>query len=153
MHLYAEMTAQLMAIHHPDRLLSLGAIMSTTSEQYLPRGKLSLLWELFKPRPKKQPLDQAVNHLVQLCSKAGVAQYQEDAQKMEQRFRTYLQRSLYPEGAARQAAAVATATSRKQSLGKMICLRWLFMAQKTHFYLTLMESHWLKLFLKHVLNQ
>jgi len=43
------MIAQLMAIHHPDRLLSLGAIMSTTSEQHLPRGKLSLLWELFKP--------------------------------------------------------------------------------------------------------
>jgi len=42
------MIAQLMAIHHLDRLLSLSAIMSTSSEQHLPRGKISLLWELLK---------------------------------------------------------------------------------------------------------
>ncbi len=113
------MIAQLMAIHHPDRLLSLGAIMSTTSEAHLPRGKISVLWELFKPRPKNQTLDQAVNQLMNLCRKAGGTQYQEDTQIMEQRFRQYIQRSLYPEGAARQAAAVAVATSRKQLLGKI----------------------------------
>ena len=113
------MIAQLMAIHHPDRLLSLGAIMSTTSEPHLPRGKISVLWELFKPQPKEQTLDQAVNQLIKLCRKAGGAQYQEDTETMEQRFRLYLQRSFYPEGAARQAAAVAIATSRKQLLRKI----------------------------------
>jgi len=113
------MIAQLMAIHHPERLLSLSAIMSTTSEQHLPKGKISLLWELFKPQPKEQSLDQAVNQLMKLCLKAGGGKYREDSRTMEQRFRVYLERSYYPEGSARQAAAVASATPRKQLLSKI----------------------------------
>lgn len=110
------MIAQLMAIHHPERLLSLSAIMSTTSDQNLPKGKLSVLWELFKPQSKEQSFDQAVNRLIQLCSIAGGKKYQEDPQVMKKRFHAYLQRSHYTQGNERQAAAVAAATSRKQLL-------------------------------------
>jgi len=113
------MIAQLMAIHHPDRLLTLSAIMSTTSEEHLPRGKLSLLWELFKPQPKEQSLEQSVNRLMQLCTKAGGEKYREDPQTMEKRFRVYLQRAYYPEGGARQSAAVAAASSRKKLLSQI----------------------------------
>lgn len=110
------MIAQLTAIHFPDRVRSLSAIMTSSGAKGLPRGNLGLLWQLCRPRPKGENSEAALNRLVSLCQKIGSSEFMDDENYLRERLRSDIQRCYDPAGVGRQTAAVVTAPPRKKLL-------------------------------------
>jgi pimeloyl-ACP methyl ester carboxylesterase len=113
------MIGQLTAIQFPERLLSLSTIMTTSGAQGLPRGKLSLLWQLCRPRPNGEKPEAALKHLVRVCSLIGSPDFRDDENYLRERLKSDIERCYYPAGVARQTAAVATAPPRKTLLRRV----------------------------------
>ncbi len=108
------MIAQVMALEHPDRVLSLVSIMSTTGNrrvgQPLPRVALRLLRKA--PRDRDGYIE---SHLdtYRLIGSRGVDF--EPERKRERAGRCF-DRGIHPAGSARQLAAVVTAPDRTEAL-------------------------------------
>ena len=98
------MIAQVLAYRHPSRVLSLTLIMSTTGNPDLPQSKPEIMAQFFAPVPsgRKEFIEEMVKRgrLIH-----GTFPYDED-QSREYRTKEY-DRSYYPEGIARQLAAMA----------------------------------------------
>ncbi len=98
------MIAQIIAYRHPSRVLSLAVIMSTTGNPELPPSKPEILMQFFAPVPSEREAyieemvkrDRLIN---------GTFPYDEN-QSREYRTKEY-DRSYYPQGIARQLAAMA----------------------------------------------
>ncbi|WP_033287652.1 alpha/beta fold hydrolase [Amycolatopsis jejuensis] len=111
------MIAQLMAIRHPDVVLSLCSIMSTTGAPGVGSPRPGVLEAMAAPVPasRAQVADQAVrNH--HLVSGGG---YPVDEEAARQRAQEAYDRSYYPEGRLRQQQAVRSATDRTAALGRL----------------------------------
>ena len=98
------MIAQIIAYRHPSRVLSLAVIMSTTGNPELPPSKPEILMQFFAPVPseRKAYIDEMVkrDNLIN-----GAFPYDEN-QSRDYRSNEY-DRSYYPDGIARQLAAMA----------------------------------------------
>ncbi len=79
------MIAQLMAIQHPQRVLSLCSIMSSSGRRSLPKGSKALLWELIRPRPKSKNMDAALSRLMNLCNQISGPLYQDQPELLRAR--------------------------------------------------------------------
>ncbi len=98
------MIAQIIAYRHPSRVLSLAVIMSTTGDPELPPSKPEILMQFFAPVPSEREAyieervkrDRLIN---------GTFPYNEN-QSREYRTIEY-DRSYYPDGIARQLAAMS----------------------------------------------
>lgn len=98
------MIAQIIAYTHPSRVLSLTVIMSTTANPELPPSKPEILMQFFAPVPSER--EAYIEEMVKRDSLIhGTFAYDED-QSREYRTKEY-DRSYYPEGVARQLAAMA----------------------------------------------
>jgi len=98
------MIAQIIAYTHPSRVLSLTVIMSTTANPELPPSKPEILTQFFAPVPSER--EAYIEEMVKRDSLIhGTFAYDED-QSREYRTKEY-DRSYYPEGVARQLAAMA----------------------------------------------
>jgi len=98
------MIAQIIAYTHPSRVLSLTVIMSTTANPELPPSKPEILMQFFAPVPSER--EAYIEEMVKRDSLIhGTFVYDED-QSREYRTKEY-DRSYYPEGVARQLAAMA----------------------------------------------
>jgi len=98
------MIAQIIAYTHPSRVLSLAVIMSTTANPELPPSKPEILMQFFAPVPSER--EAYIEEMVKRDSLIhGTFAYDED-QSREYRTKEY-DRSYYPEGVARQLAAMA----------------------------------------------
>lgn len=98
------MIAQIIAYTHPSRVLSLTVIMSTTANPELPPSKPEILMQFFAPVPSEREV--CIEEMVKRDSLIhGTFAYDED-QSREYRTKEY-DRSYYPEGVARQLAAMA----------------------------------------------
>jgi len=98
------MIAQIIAYTHPSRVLSLTVIMSTTANPELPPLKPEILMQFFAPVPSER--EAYIEEMVKRDSLIhGTFVYDED-QSREYRTKEY-DRSYYPEGVARQLAAMA----------------------------------------------
>lgn len=98
------MIAQIIAYRHPYRVSSLTVIMSTTGNPELPPSKPEILMQFFAPVPSER--EAYINEMVKRDSLIyGNFTYNED-QGREYRTNEY-DRSYYPEGIARQMAAMA----------------------------------------------
>jgi len=98
------MIAQIIAYRHPSRVQSLTVIMSTTGNPELPPSKPEILMQFFAPVPSER--EAYINEMVKRDSLIyGNFTYNED-QGREYRTKEY-DRSYYPEGIARQLAAMA----------------------------------------------
>lgn len=108
------MIAQLMAIGHPDRVLSLVSIMSTTGNrrvgQPLPRVALRMLRKT--PRDRDAYIE---THLetYRLIGSKGV---DFDTERKRDRAGRCFERGIHPAGSARQLAAIVTAPDRTELL-------------------------------------
>jgi pimeloyl-ACP methyl ester carboxylesterase len=112
------MIAQHIAFSHPERVLSLTSIMSTTGNPRLPPAQKAALDVLTK-RP--QSLDEAVlvEHGVKIGKTIGSPGYPADEARLRANATRDLRRSFYPAGMPRQLAAIIADGCRRARLAQV----------------------------------
>lgn len=109
------MIAQHMAFSHPDRVLSLTSIMSTTGNRKLPGGTKEAMSVLTK-RPESMDEEVLVEHGLKVAHAIGSPGYRADPERLRERTRALLKRSFYPAGMPRQFAAIVADGDRRERL-------------------------------------
>jgi pimeloyl-ACP methyl ester carboxylesterase len=111
------MIAQLIAINHPDRVLSLVSIMSTTGDRRVGRPNARVaLWMLRKARSDRAGYIEDHIDTYRAIGSQGF-EFEED-HKRERAGRCF-DRGIYPAGSARQMAAIVAAPDRTALLGQL----------------------------------
>ena len=98
------MIAQVLAYRHPSRVLSLTLIMSTTGNPDLPQPKPEIMAQFFAPVPSER--EAYIEETVKRDSLIYGTYIYDEKQGRDYRTKEY-DRSYYPEGIARQLAAMA----------------------------------------------
>ncbi len=109
------MIAQLVAIHYPERVLSLTSIMSTTGRFGLPPGKPEAMEKLLL-RPAGSDKQSVVDHSVMLAGVIGSPAYPVPDEHLRAFAEKTYDRSFYPEGMPRQYAAILSSGGREAKL-------------------------------------
>ena len=109
------MIAQHMAFSHPERVLSLTSIMSTTGNRKLPAGSREAMAVLTK-RPESMDEEVLVEHGLRVSRAIGSPGYPGDADRIRERSRATIRRSFYPQGMPRQLAAIIADGDRRERL-------------------------------------
>jgi pimeloyl-ACP methyl ester carboxylesterase len=109
------MIAQHMAFSHPERVLTLTSIMSTTGHRKLPAATREAMSALTK-RPESMDEDVLVEHGVKVATAIGSPGYRSDPDKVRERSRALIKRSFYPQGMPRQLAAIIADGDRRERL-------------------------------------
>jgi pimeloyl-ACP methyl ester carboxylesterase len=108
------MIAQLIAIRHPERVLSLVSIMSTTGNRRVgrpdPRVALRML------RPAARTRDAYIEEHIQTYRLIGSRDFDFEEEHKRERAGRLFGRGIHPAGSARQMAAVVTAEDRTEPL-------------------------------------
>lgn len=112
------MIAQIIAIEHPERVISLVSIMSTSGDRSLPGPQAKVLRALIWPRPRRE--SEAIRRSMQMFRLIGGARYQPSEDELRLKVERAVRRSHRPDGFARQLIAIKTAPARTQSL-RRIC--------------------------------
>lgn len=112
------MIAQLMAIHHPDRVQSLISVMSSTGNRRLPRAKPEAMAVLTK-RPASTDPEALLDFAVQAAKAIGSPGYPQSEERVRQRARADLERSYSPNGYVRQLAAIVADGDRRSRLANI----------------------------------
>jgi pimeloyl-ACP methyl ester carboxylesterase len=109
------MIAQLLAIRHPDKVLSLASIMSTTGARGVGQPSAEGAAALFAPMPadREAYLERAVANA--RAALAGSA-FPFDAEAIRRAAARGYDRAYYPAGVGRQLAAAMAATDRTEAL-------------------------------------
>lgn len=109
------MIAQHVAARHPDKVRSLTSVFSTTGNPKLPPAKREALEVLVK-RPASFDEDVLVEHGVKLSRTIGSPGFPAPEDRLRERTRALVQRSVYPQGAVRQMAAIIADGERTKML-------------------------------------
>jgi pimeloyl-ACP methyl ester carboxylesterase len=109
------MIAQLMAVNHPDRVLSLTSMMSTTGNPKLPKAEKEAMDALTAPLPSLKEED-VVAHGINIQLKIGSPDYRPSEARMRARVLESVRRSVYPDGMPRQLAAIIHDGDRRERL-------------------------------------
>ena len=109
------MIAQVFAATYPDRTLSLTSIMSTTGNPRLSRASREAMDVLIN-RPKTDDLEALVAHGVRASQVLAGPAFPVAHDVLEARVRETIQRSNYPDGFARQVAAIVADGDRRERL-------------------------------------
>jgi pimeloyl-ACP methyl ester carboxylesterase len=109
------MIAQHIAFSHPDRVLTLTSIMSTTGHRKLPSGSREAIGVLTK-RPASMDEDTLVEHGLKVAHAIGSPGYRADPEQVRERSRALIRRSFYPAGMPRQFAAIVADGDRRERL-------------------------------------
>ncbi len=112
------MISQLIAAEYPDRVLSLTSIMSTTGHRKLPQADKEAIQAL-TTRPKSTDMDSIRAHGVRVARAIGSPQYPAPVERLHQNIESNFNRSFYPEGMARQMAAIIADGDRRQRLANV----------------------------------
>ncbi len=112
------MIAQVMAIEHPDRALSLTSIMSTTGHRKLKQADPAVLKTL-TTRPKDMEMASIRAHGVAFYRAVGSPAYPETDAAIGDRTQANFERSFYPAGLQRQLAAIIADGDRRERLAKV----------------------------------
>jgi pimeloyl-ACP methyl ester carboxylesterase len=110
------MIAQIIAYRHPSRALSLAVIMSTTGNPGLPPSKPEIMMQFFAPVPSERKA--YINEMVKRDSLITGSFPFDEKQSRKYRTREY-DRCYYPEGIARQLAAMAVPGNIKPYITKI----------------------------------
>jgi pimeloyl-ACP methyl ester carboxylesterase len=105
------MIAQIVAAEHPRRTLSLVSIMSSSGRPGLPPGTPEAMAAIMAPPPATDR-DSIVAHSVKGRRAIGSPGFAEDEAVLRQLAAASFDRSYYPQGAARQFAAITENGSR-----------------------------------------
>ncbi len=111
------MIAQVVAIRHPSRVLSLTSVMSRTGNPDLPQPEPEAMQALIKPTPngREAIIEDRVNRM-RIIHGTGIPFDGETALKM---VTTAYDRSYYPAGYSRQLAAIMASGNRKPALASV----------------------------------
>jgi pimeloyl-ACP methyl ester carboxylesterase len=104
------MITQAMAIHHPDRVLSLCSIMSTTGSRDVGQPKPEAMSALLTPPPQSR--DEAVSRSVEISAIIGSPGFDRDEARIRQRAGRAWDRNHDPLGVARQLVAILASPDR-----------------------------------------
>lgn len=109
------MIAQLVAINHPTRALSLTSIMSTTGNPGLPQAKPEAMAVLMTPAPEGD-IEGAIARGMNAWKVIGSPGYPTDDVTLREWVSRDVKRSLYPVGTGRQMAAIVANGDRREKL-------------------------------------
>jgi pimeloyl-ACP methyl ester carboxylesterase len=109
------MIAQLMAINHPDRVLSLVSIMSTTGARGVGRPEPRVARHLLRRAARER--DAYIEDHIATYRLIGSPGYDFDEDRQRQRAARLFERGVYPAGSARQLGAVTSSQDRTEQLG------------------------------------
>ncbi|MGB7418386.1 MAG: alpha/beta hydrolase [Erythrobacter sp.] len=112
------MIAQLIAVHHPDRVLSLTSIMSTTGNPKLPQAEKHAMDALTAPVTTLDE-EELVAHGVNIQRNIGSPGFPPDPDLQRDRVRASVRRSVYPPGLPRQLAAIIDDGDRRERLAQI----------------------------------
>lgn len=112
------MIAQLMAVHHPDRLLSLTSIMSTTGNPKLPPAEKNAMNALIAPL-KGMDEETLVEHGLNIARNIGSPGFPFDPEQQRAKVLRNVRRSVYPAGPPRQLAAIIDDGDRRARLAQV----------------------------------
>ena len=111
------MIAQAISYRHPERVLSLTSIMSSTGNPELPQIKPEVLAEVYKPVPDGR--EAYIEHNVNMWRKLWSPGFPFDEKRLRALVAESYDRSYYPQGMARQSAAVLTHGYRRSSISSI----------------------------------
>ena len=100
------MISQHIAARYPDRVLSLTSVMSTTGNPRLPRAQKEAM-QVLTSRPMSGDPEDLIAYSVRAAKVIGSPGYPPDEERLQRRVRSDFERGWYPEGVARQMAAVS----------------------------------------------
>ena len=110
------MIAQAIAIQHPERVLSLTSIMSTTGNPNVGQPKPEAMATLMSPPPTTR--EAAIEQGVKTWTTSG-GRYSVDSAELRARIARDFDRSAYPAGTARQMLAILATGDRTEALGQV----------------------------------
>jgi pimeloyl-ACP methyl ester carboxylesterase len=108
------MIAQVVTIDHPERVLSLASIMSTTGDPNVGAPTPEAMAVLMRPPPQER--DEVIGREVDTTKTIGSPGFPFDEERTRRRAAAAYDRSFYPQGVARQVAAVVSASDRTERL-------------------------------------
>jgi pimeloyl-ACP methyl ester carboxylesterase len=111
------MIAQTLAIRHPERVLSLTSIMSTTGSRAVGWPKASVLPVLLQRLPRTRP--EYVAEVVRLSRQIGSRAYPVGDERARRRAQATFDRGLNPAGTARQLVAIMASGDRTRALRRV----------------------------------
>ncbi len=111
------MIAQLLAINHPDRVLTLTSIMSNTGDRQGPSPKPEALAILLTPPPQER--DERIEFAIRARRVLAGTAYPLDLERERRRATMIVDRSFSPDGTARQNGAILAARNREAELGQL----------------------------------
>ena len=109
------MIAQHIAARYPDRAVSLTSVMSSTGNRRLPRARKEAMDVLAK-RPMSGDKEALIAYSVNAARVIGSPAYPADEERLQRRVRSDFDRGWYPQGTARQMAAVLADGDRRPML-------------------------------------
>jgi pimeloyl-ACP methyl ester carboxylesterase len=112
------MIAQLMAVHHPGRLLSLTSIFSTTGNPKLPQAEKDAMEALTAPLESLEE-EVVVAHGMRVQRAIGSPGYRPSEEALRERVLKSVRRSVYPPGLPRQLAAIIADGDRRERLARV----------------------------------
>jgi pimeloyl-ACP methyl ester carboxylesterase len=108
------MIAQLVAINHPDRVLSLVSIMSTTGNPKVGKPQPKMMMRLMRKTQRER--EAYIADHIDTYRAIGSKQYDFEEEYKRERAARLFDRGIYPAGSARQLGAVASAPDRTEAL-------------------------------------
>lgn len=111
------MIAQLLAINHPARVLSLTSIMSNVGGRHEPSPTPEALAVLLTPPPETP--EERIEFALRVRQVLAGTRYPQDRERERQRATMIVNRSFSPDGTARQYAAILAARDREPELGRL----------------------------------
>ncbi len=112
------MIAQRFAERHPEKTITLTSVFSTTGARGLKAADKEAMQVLVK-RPESLEEDVLVEHGIKVSRTIGSPAYPADEERLRERVRTTVRRSVYPEGPLRQMAAIISDGDRTKMLGAL----------------------------------
>lgn len=110
------MIAQLVAINHPENVLSLTSIMSTTGNPELPQATPEAMGALMAPAPDPKDVEAVVARGMHTWRTIGSPGYPTDDAQLREWILRDFHRSFYPQGILRQMAAIVSNGDRRERL-------------------------------------
>jgi pimeloyl-ACP methyl ester carboxylesterase len=111
------MIAQTMAIRRPERVLSLGSMLSTTGDRRVGTPKLRVWSVLMRRAPNERKA--YIEYFVRVFRMIGSPRYPVDDERMRERAAATYDRCHHPAGSARQLAAILASGSRTAGLRRL----------------------------------
>jgi pimeloyl-ACP methyl ester carboxylesterase len=115
------MIGQVLAARHPQRVLSLTSVMSSTGnpQRKIAFGKRSALRAILHPPPPSDDIPATVAHLERVFAAIGSPGFPQDPAALRQHFEKVARRGLYRAGTARQLLAILGSGDRRGMLSNI----------------------------------